>query len=54
MAVDSNRFDNLARTVGHSRSRRQVLRSLAGIAAGALALGGREVGADDCKADGKT
>ena len=51
--MDANRFDSLARIVGHSRSRRQVLRSLAGSAAGVLLLGGREASADACKADGK-
>jgi hypothetical protein len=37
--MDSERFDRLARTIGQTRSRRQTLRGLAGVAAGAVALG---------------
>jgi Cys-rich repeat protein len=44
--MDSDRFDGLVRSFGQSRSRRQMLRGLAGIAAvGALALGEREADA---------
>jgi hypothetical protein len=51
--MDSARFDGLVRSFGQTRSRRQTLRGLAGIAVGALALGGREARAQACKADGK-
>jgi hypothetical protein len=52
--MDSAQFDGLVRRFGQSRSRRQTLRGLAGIAAsGALALSGRAVSAQDCKRDGK-
>src|SRR5215211_6310370 len=37
-AMDSERFDGLMRTSGQARSRRQTLRGLAGVAAGASAL----------------
>lgn len=36
--MDSDRFDRLARSVSHVRSRRHALRTLAGVAAGAAAL----------------
>ncbi len=36
--MDSERFDGLVRSFGQARSRRQTLRSLAGVAAGASAL----------------
>jgi hypothetical protein len=36
--MDSERFDGLMRTFGQARSRRQTLRGLAGVAAGASAL----------------
>ena len=36
--MDSERFDGLVRTFGQTRSRRQTLRGLAGVAAGASAL----------------
>ena len=36
--MDSERFDRLVRTFGQARSRRQTLRGLAGVAAGASAL----------------
>jgi hypothetical protein len=52
-SVDSERFDELVRSFGRPRSRRQTLRGLAGAAAGAFALGGREASADTCKRDGK-
>ena len=52
--MDGSHFDQLVRTLGRARSRRQALRGLAGaVVAGALALGGLEVSADDCKANGK-
>jgi len=51
--MDSERFDGLVRTFGHARSRRQALRGLAGLAAGALAMGGRAVRAQECKANEK-
>ena len=52
--MDSERFDGLVRSFGQTRSRRQTLRGLAGAAAaGAFALGGREVSADVCKREGK-
>src|SRR6476659_7892697 len=52
--MDGSHFDQLVRTLGHARSRRQALRGLAGaVVAGALALGGLEGSADDCKANGK-
>ena len=52
--MDSAQFDGLVRRFGQSRSRRQTLRGLAGIAAsGALALSGRAVSAQDCKGNGK-
>jgi hypothetical protein len=52
--MDSARFDGLVRRFGQTRSRRQALRGLAGIAAsGALALSGRAVSAQDCKGNGK-
>src|SRR5215213_5660280 len=38
--MDSERFDGLVRSFGQTRSRRQALRTLAGVAAGAVALGG--------------
>jgi hypothetical protein len=44
--MDSDRFDGLVRTFGQTRSRRQMLRGLAGIAAaGVLLLDGREADA---------
>jgi hypothetical protein len=51
--MDSERFDGLARTFSHARSRRQALRSLAGLSAGAFAVGGQAVSAQDCKGVGK-
>ena len=36
--MDSERFDGLVRSFGQTRSRRQTLRGLAGVAAGASAL----------------
>ncbi len=52
--MDSERFDRLVRSFGQTRSRRQIVRGLAGAAAaGALALSGREASADVCKGDGK-
>jgi hypothetical protein len=44
--LDSERFDRLVQSFGQTRSRRQTLRGLAGLAAvGALALGGQEADA---------
>jgi hypothetical protein len=40
MIMDSEQFDGLVRSFGQTRSRRQALRTLAGVAAGAVALGG--------------
>jgi hypothetical protein len=37
--MESDRFDELVRTFGQTRSRRQTLRGLAGVAAGAVAVG---------------
>jgi hypothetical protein len=52
--MDSERFDSLVRSFGQTRSRRQTLRGLTGaVAAGALAVGGREASADLCKSTGK-
>jgi hypothetical protein len=51
--MDAERFDGLVRTFGQTRSRRQTLRGLVGAAIGALALGGRDVSADECKRNGK-
>jgi hypothetical protein len=46
--VDPNRFDSLARRLGHRLSRRDVLRAGAGAAVGAVALGSlRPVAAQD-------
>jgi hypothetical protein len=54
--MDSERFDRLVRSFGQTRSRRQTVRGLAGLAAvGALALGGQEadagkrVGGSSCR-----
>src|SRR5215216_6076972 len=48
--MDSERFDGLVRRFGQTRSRRQALRTLAGVAAGAVALGGAAaVEAGRCK-----
>jgi hypothetical protein len=48
--MDSERFDGLVRSFSQSRSRRQALRTLAGVAAGAVALGGAAaVEAGRCK-----
>jgi hypothetical protein len=45
-SMDPERFDGLVRGFGQTRSRRQTLRGLAGLAAvGALALGGQEADA---------
>jgi hypothetical protein len=45
-AMDSERFDRIARSFSRGRSRRQTLRALAGgAAAGAFAFGGREASA---------
>jgi quinol monooxygenase YgiN len=38
MLMDSERFDGLVRSFGQTRSRRQTIRGLAGVAAGASAL----------------
>src|SRR5215213_8543771 len=43
--MDSERFDGLVRRFGQTRSRRQTLGGLAGVAAGVLALGWRELAA---------
>jgi hypothetical protein len=44
--MDSERFDGLVRSFGQTRTRRQTLRGLAGLAAlGALTLGGQEADA---------
>jgi hypothetical protein len=51
--MDSERFDGLVRTFGQARSRRQTLLGLTGAAVGALALGGWDVSADECKGVGK-
>jgi hypothetical protein len=48
--MDSERFDRIVRSFGQTRSRRQALRTLAGVAAGAVALGGAAaVDAGRCK-----
>jgi hypothetical protein len=48
--MDSERFDRIVRSFGQNRSRRQALRTLAGVAAGAVALGGAAaVEAGRCK-----
>jgi hypothetical protein len=51
--LDSERFDGLVRAFNQARSRRQALRGLAGFAAGAFALGGREAAAAAKPADAK-
>jgi hypothetical protein len=48
--MDSERFDRIVRSFGQNRSRRQALRTLASVAAGAVALGGAAaVEAGRCK-----
>jgi hypothetical protein len=42
MLMDSERFDGLERRFGLARSRRQAVRGLAGVAAGAAALALRD------------
>jgi len=53
--MDSNRFDELARAFGTGRSRRQVLKTLAGGLAGALAgaIGQGASAAPRCKPFGR-
>ena len=53
--MDSNRFDDLTRTLATTTTRRGFLKTLAGGAAGGLLalLGVGEAAADDCKRNGK-
>ena len=53
--MDSERFDGLVRSFGQTRSRRQTLRGLAGVAAGVVALGAgaASAGKPTCKPLGR-